>query len=199
MPRLTEATKRARRENILVAAFQCFAEKGFASTSMADIIEAAGISAGAMYSHFESKSELVRTIAQDLLESRRELFHSEEDGEALAPGELLKRFLADFMDREHARVLLQVWSTSLQDPELEGLVQEFLGWAQELFIPLLETWARQSADLTEEQVGDAAERALFATLTAVHGCVVRLALDSSVDREHLITMMVYNLNSMRFA
>ena len=44
MPRLTDATKAARRAQIIEAAISCFLEKGYTNTSMSDIIKASGLS-----------------------------------------------------------------------------------------------------------------------------------------------------------
>jgi AcrR family transcriptional regulator len=46
------------RERILVAAERLFAEQGYGNVSMPVIAAAAGITAGAIYKHFESKDEL---------------------------------------------------------------------------------------------------------------------------------------------
>jgi len=70
MPRLTEARQQSRREQIVQAPLRCFARRGLADTSMADIIAEAGLSAGSIYSHFSSKSELLRFVVSDVLESR---------------------------------------------------------------------------------------------------------------------------------
>jgi len=42
MPRLTEARQQSRREQIVQAPLRCFARRGLADTSMADIIAEAG-------------------------------------------------------------------------------------------------------------------------------------------------------------
>ena len=44
-------------EKILDAAAALFAEKGYQSTTLQDIIDATGLSKGAVYHHFRSKEE----------------------------------------------------------------------------------------------------------------------------------------------
>jgi AcrR family transcriptional regulator len=57
--RLTRAEAKARtREQLLDAAAQVFAQKGYAGASVDEIAEAAGYSAGALYSNFGSKEKL---------------------------------------------------------------------------------------------------------------------------------------------
>jgi AcrR family transcriptional regulator len=53
----TERTEETR-TRIERAALKHFVEQGIAETSIRDIAEAAGLSLGAMYNHFESKEEL---------------------------------------------------------------------------------------------------------------------------------------------
>lgn len=45
-----------------------FGEKGYAVTSVQEITEAAGVTKGAFYHHFESKEELLRLIHDELLD-----------------------------------------------------------------------------------------------------------------------------------
>jgi AcrR family transcriptional regulator len=59
---------------LLDAASTVFARKGFVATSIDEIAEAAGVTKGAVYSNFESKEALVRTVLDERLEQRfREL------------------------------------------------------------------------------------------------------------------------------
>ena len=70
MPKVTEAHRQARRSEITDAALRCFAAKGFRGTSMADIIAASGLSAGAIYGHYASKEELFAAAARQVLSAR---------------------------------------------------------------------------------------------------------------------------------
>lgn len=56
---MAEARADNRREELLIAAAQLFAEHGFEATSMRDIASAVGMLPGSMYYHFPSKEELV--------------------------------------------------------------------------------------------------------------------------------------------
>jgi AcrR family transcriptional regulator len=64
MPRLTPATQAARREHIVEAAERCFARAGFHRTTMHDICQEAGVSAGALYVYFPSKEALIAGISE---------------------------------------------------------------------------------------------------------------------------------------
>jgi AcrR family transcriptional regulator len=61
----------ARREEILAIAAELFAEKGFATTTVREIADTAGILSGSLYHHFDSKEsmvdEILRTFLDDIL------------------------------------------------------------------------------------------------------------------------------------
>jgi AcrR family transcriptional regulator len=57
--------RRDRREDILSASLNLFAEKGFHGTSMRDIARAADITEGLIYHYFASKRDLFRAIIEE--------------------------------------------------------------------------------------------------------------------------------------
>ena len=64
MARVTEAHVEARRNQILDAAWSCFAKRGFHQTTMQDIATDAGISAGAIYRYYASKEAVLAAITE---------------------------------------------------------------------------------------------------------------------------------------
>ena len=59
MPKISEEAREARRTQILDAAWRCFDKEGLHATTMQDIIGASGLSAGAVYSYYKSKDDLI--------------------------------------------------------------------------------------------------------------------------------------------
>ena len=53
-------------EKILNAAAALFAEKSYAHTTLQDIIDATGLSKGAVYHHFQSKEEIAARVGDRL-------------------------------------------------------------------------------------------------------------------------------------
>ena len=80
MGRTAGVTAADTRDRLLRAAAAVFAERGYDGTRVADIAAAAGVSNGALYSHFDSKAELLvqalRTHGRRLL---AELFAADPD------------------------------------------------------------------------------------------------------------------------
>lgn len=59
MPRMSDAAKQHSHKRILDAAAQLFRQNGIGSTSVADVMKAAGMTHGGFYRHFDSKEDLV--------------------------------------------------------------------------------------------------------------------------------------------
>ncbi|MCK4268613.1 MAG: TetR/AcrR family transcriptional regulator, partial [Actinomycetia bacterium] len=83
-PKVDRGYKEARKSQIINAAGQCFSQKGFHNTTMKDIFEVSGLSSGAVYNYFESKEEIVETMADISFERNMKMITGavEEDGES---------------------------------------------------------------------------------------------------------------------
>ena len=65
MPKISDEKRAARRIQILEAAWICFQKQGLHATTMSDIIATSGLSAGAVYSYFASKEDLILAAIKD--------------------------------------------------------------------------------------------------------------------------------------
>jgi TetR/AcrR family transcriptional regulator, transcriptional repressor for nem operon len=72
--RYEKGHKDTTRAHILDVASSQFRERGVAAVGLAGIMEAAGLTNGAFYTHFDSKEDLVRAVLVDAL-TRREQRH----------------------------------------------------------------------------------------------------------------------------
>jgi AcrR family transcriptional regulator len=66
-PTLRAPTRGSARDRIVAAATELFANRGYESTSVQEVVEAARVTKGAMYHWFGSKSELLTSIYRELL------------------------------------------------------------------------------------------------------------------------------------
>jgi AcrR family transcriptional regulator len=71
LPRSARAERT--RQRLLDAAGSCFAESGFAKTTVEEIARTAGVSKGLVYHHFRSKDEVLRAVLDRTLEQWQEL------------------------------------------------------------------------------------------------------------------------------
>ena len=72
MPRVTDAHRQARREQIAEAAVRVLMRNGISDTSIAQISAECRLSIGAIYANFENKADLARYIATRLFAWRIE-------------------------------------------------------------------------------------------------------------------------------
>jgi AcrR family transcriptional regulator len=120
MPRVTQAHLDARRQQIIDAARARFATHGFARTSMTDLVEASGLSVGAIYRYFKGKDQIVAAIC-------------EQASQAL-PAELTAESAHDFLEHirtmareeDHARLVAQIYAEAAVSPRLADLVRRQL-------------------------------------------------------------------------
>lgn len=69
-----EESKATRRSEILSTAARVIAQKGFASATVRDIADAAGILSGSLYHHFKSKDQMLVEILQTMLTQTRSAY-----------------------------------------------------------------------------------------------------------------------------
>jgi AcrR family transcriptional regulator len=62
-----EENKQAVRERILAAAIECFSDRGYASTTIDDVVAASGVARATVYANFAGKDELAAAAARRLL------------------------------------------------------------------------------------------------------------------------------------
>jgi len=128
MPKVTVEHRAARRTEILAAACRCFAREGFHATSIADIIAESGLSAGAVYLYFRSKTEIIAAVVEMSLSTADELFAELLAGDATPTPEQTVAFMLDaVLERavDHptlgvdiSRIALLAWAEALRDPEI---------------------------------------------------------------------------------
>jgi TetR/AcrR family transcriptional regulator, cholesterol catabolism regulator len=111
-----------RRQELIAAAAKLFAENGYAATSIADLTEATGLTAGGLYHYIGSKEALLVAICDELLEpllaQAREIAASDElspNGQLRA---LLRAWLAHIEShRDHMLVFSQERQVIEREPQ----------------------------------------------------------------------------------
>ena len=131
MPRVSAEHLAARRQQILDAARRRFARDGFHATSMQQVIAEAGLSVGAVYRYFPSKSDLIVAIAQQMADgiaAQLSTIADEPD-----------RSLTDVMEAAVGLIeantgpdgmlplVVQVWAEAQRDRALAAMVRQLYG------------------------------------------------------------------------
>lgn len=170
MRRSAEEAAQTRRA-LLTAALEVFAERGYASATLAGIAARAGLTRGAVYHHFTDKAELyLATIAENWGAAAAPVWAHLEDPHT-EPRERIRRFLVAFFTAfEHDAALRTTFSMSMQGGESPELR---VGHADKQRV--MNAWADQLTALLTAAGADGASGAVspesgaIAIIAAVNG------------------------------
>lgn len=125
MPRPPSDTK----QRIQEVARELFAQQGVQRTSLQEIADKLGITKPALYYHFSSREDLVRSIVQPLIDDGEKFLIDQEARDSIEPRVLLEGFF-DFHYR-HRREITVIMSelTTLVDL---GLIELVVTWRHRL-------------------------------------------------------------------
>lgn len=154
MPKVNDAHRAARRDQILQAAWKCFARKGFHATSMADVIGEAGLSAGAVYLYFRSKDDIIVAVASQVfagIEGRLLTFLAQDPPPSPAD---IAEFLIEQPRQAHAAapadlfpLLLSVWAEAARNPAVNEVARTVLAELRAVLAEALHRWAEAGHSL----------------------------------------------------
>lgn len=156
MPRLTDATKAARRAQIIEAAISCFLEKGYTNTSMSDIIKASGLSSGSIYSHFSGKEDILITAINERLNNVKELYETLPEG--AGPQDILETIYTNQLVNDNFSAMLRIRAGSLHAPEIARATADTMPLLQGIIVKTLTPWATEQLRVLHEINPDPAQR-----------------------------------------
>lgn len=197
MPRLTDATKAARRAQIIEAAISCFLEKGYTNTSMSDIIKASGLSSGSIYSHFSGKEDILISAINERLNSVKELYDTFPGG--AGPQDILEIIYTNLLVNENFTAMLRIRLESLHAPEIARATVDIIPRLQGIIVKALTPWAAEqlsvlheinpdSTQRTPEQealITDYARDTADAFMMVLQGYMLRSFFGTPEEKEHL--------------
>lgn len=173
MPKVSEDHRRARREEILLAATRCVAREGFHKTTMAHVIAESGLSAGAVYGYFRGKNDLIRAIAERSIGQVAHLLLGLAEGpERVGPLDAVAVFLRqiDALASEPAgpgrdvfKVGIQAWAEAARDPEIHALAAEQMGAVRSALADVVRR-SQRDGTMGSQADPDAVAQVLFALL-----------------------------------
>lgn len=195
LPYKARLPRHERREKILLAAEECFAEGGYDATSLAAIADVAGISKPIVYEHFASKADLFTSLLERQAAELTARVYARMDAldESLSAEESLRTALDAFFEFAEQRPF--AWKTLFRDPPSEpGLLAAYRrlrGYSRDAVAERLRRHPAARAaglDATDVPIQIAAEF-LMAGMTGVAGW---WSLDQDLPRsqvvDHLMTI-----------
>jgi AcrR family transcriptional regulator len=167
VPRVSENHLAARRQQILDAARSCFLRNGFHATSIQDVIAEAGLSVGAFYRYFPSKSELISATVGEFVREVEETLSAIAADESIPLPEAMDRAV-DLMERNLGtdgmlRLGVQMWSEALRDRVIGDFVATVYTGLRATFVALARR-ARTGGQLPAGADPEAVGAALFSLL-----------------------------------
>ena len=197
MPRLTDATKAARRAQILEAAINCFLERGYTNTSMNDIIKASGLSSGSIYSHFSGKEDILIGAINERLDYLKELYGALPEG--AGPQDILETIYTNQLVNENFSAMLRIRLESLHTPEIAKATMEVIPLLQGIITKTLTPWAveqlsvlheinpdpKQRTPEQEALIADYARNTADAFMMIFQGYMLRSFFGTPEEKEHL--------------
>ncbi|GAC1663004.1 MAG: hypothetical protein NVS9B8_01280 [Candidatus Limnocylindrales bacterium] len=129
MPRVSPEHEQAVRHRIIRASLSAFAEHGFHRATMQDIVRASGLSVGAIYTYFRSKSDLIlagcdlitdQELAQ--LGGRLATVTGYRDRIAAAVGFWFDNVAVEQSERGSGFLILQAWAEADTDPAIREML-----------------------------------------------------------------------------
>ncbi len=162
MPKVKESYLDARRQQIVDAAYRCFARKGFHQATMRDIYQEAGLSAGAVYHYFKSKEDIVQASFVFDYERSLPIFEQAADhADPLAAiDHLIDFFYAGLESAAKLgadRVNIQGWGEALVNPRLLVPLRDSFRKYKELLAQLVrrgQAAGLLNPDLAADAVGE---------------------------------------------
>jgi AcrR family transcriptional regulator len=182
MPKISEAKRETRRQEILDAALRCFSRDGFHNTTTADIVRESGVSQGTLYLYFATKEDIVVALADERHQGEamiNALAQGEEDPirGLLALIELYGEGLTDPHRIAMRRVGIQGWGEALRNERIRKSAVEGLATVRQAIERLIERGQR-TGQIRAEVGPEAVARTLFATF---QGLVLQVAWGEAVD------------------
>lgn len=137
--RTTDAHVEARQNQILDAAWVCFAERGYRQATMQDIAAKAGLSTGAIYLYYEGKDALVRALHERSLETGRRIVEAARASSAgplstiRSIGAAMISIFSDPGFEAATRLSIEMWPEMIRNEEMAaGSRRETDFWRQEV-------------------------------------------------------------------
>jgi AcrR family transcriptional regulator len=190
MPKISQAKRDARQQQILDAALACFSEQGFHQTGMADIVRRSGLSHGAVYLYFQSKDDLIEALAVD--RHRQEALLNAAAGHAQNPIEGLRALvriyaqaLTDAGGEPMRRVGVNGWAEALRNERVRASVIEGIEVPRSAIVALIER-AQAQGRLSPDLSADAIARTLIAMF---QGFVLQAAWNQPIDIDACVTLI----------
>lgn len=153
---------------------------------MTAIITESGLSAGAIYSYFQSKEELFQAVVERTLEVKTSEIAADADREPRSPAELVRAILAGMQGQPILTIAPQIWAEAAVEPEIRKVLGQVFGHLSNLLRSELEAWGAQHPERAGADPVTWAARVTPVLFSAIPGFIVqRLSMDDFDEQAYL--------------
>lgn len=169
----------AKRQEVLLAAATCFAEKGFHSTSTAEICRASGMSPGNLFHYFPTKDAIIQAIAEEDRRETAQLFASLDPAtDAIsAVIELARQTMTNLTDPLYAKLSLELAAEAMRSPAIAAMFAVNDRESSQALKSLLQ----QGVERGEIDGGLDLDRSTLWLIALIEGAIGRAAMDPGFE------------------
>jgi len=115
--------QRAKRQQIVEAAVECFARRGFHATTTAEICAAAGMSPGNLFHYFDSKDAIIQAIAEEDQRETAAMFAELDAADNVLEAllEMAEGAMTLATDQVYARISIEIAAEATRNPKITAL------------------------------------------------------------------------------
>ncbi|MEG1481764.1 TetR/AcrR family transcriptional regulator [Clostridium sp.] len=138
-------------DNIISVSSKLFLEKGFEKTSMQDIASTAGISKGAIYHHFNSKTEIISAVMENQKDTIAKSLDSWlDESTSLTGREKLISILEKNIESQEAHYLDNALKTQVKSSEfIVSYMQNCINESAPIFSKIIKEGVEDGSIITE--------------------------------------------------
>jgi AcrR family transcriptional regulator len=136
------AAASSRRETILATALECFAERGFAATTIEEIRNRSGASIGSIYHHFGGKEGLAAELYVEGLRSYQEGFLGALEPDA-EPEQAVRAIVRHHLGWVQSNPLLAQFLMNRRETELRVATEARVRELNRAFFPQVTAWVQR--------------------------------------------------------
>jgi len=185
----------ARREQVLTAAEDCFARRGYHGAGMAEISKTAGMSAGHIYNYFASKEAIIEAIIAKDMEELFSIFAQLEAAE----GELVQVMLdgakdgvLQHLDAGRSALQLEMLAEAARNDKFAYLLKQKDDIARARLRDILTSERSLIKDISTEEM----DSRIGVIFTLFSGISIRRLLEPDLTAEQVLLAMKPALRAM---
>ncbi|UCC38352.1 MAG: TetR/AcrR family transcriptional regulator [Candidatus Aminicenantes bacterium] len=132
-PKLPKEYSDFRKKQILMAAYECFIEKGYSDTTVREIAKRMSASTGVIYNYFKKKEEILEGIQEWSMENNRQVF--KQMGQKDKAREAIEEFFKNNFEcgtinelKKSARGNFSLWHEALKRENIREMFDSLYGF-----------------------------------------------------------------------